>query len=169
MIISGIVTNGTTKEPVPFALVYVSDSNGKPKGNISTQTDANGRYTLNGVNPSGYVTASYTGYNKQPVAVKNVVSVPNIVTGIPTNLLAIKLTPSLKSGLPEVTVTPQNTGTKISTIGSVAVDKKVEDKKSVDEVKEPTKAWVKIALGLGALAVLGLIIVAIKKDKKNSK
>ena len=60
--ISGTVHDRATGETLPQANVYFSDEKGNHSGS-GTAADNDGKYTLSG--PSGYVTASYTGYQKQ--------------------------------------------------------------------------------------------------------
>ena len=62
-------------------------------------------------------------------------------------------------------IKPQDEKTKISTKGDV----KVQTKKEEEKVKEPMKLWVKIALGVGAVTVLGIIIFLATKDNKKVK
>jgi hypothetical protein len=74
------------------------------------------------------------------------------------------LTQGKEGTLEEVLIKPKDEKTKITTSGAVKVDAKVEEK-----VKEPMKLWVKIALGVGAVTVLGIIIFLASKDKKGKK
>jgi hypothetical protein len=79
------------------------------------------------------------------------------------------LTQGKEGTLEEVLIKPKDEKTKITTSGSVITDAKTTAK-SEEKVKEPMKLWVKIALGVGAVTVLGIIIfLATKNDKKGKK
>ena len=57
--ISGIVVDGLTQDPLPFANVYV---NGTTKGTV---TDADGHFNLTGVNIPADVVFSFVGYRPE--------------------------------------------------------------------------------------------------------
>jgi hypothetical protein len=160
MDIVGQVIDSATKEPIVGAVVYVSDKNAKPIGNNSTATDVNGRYTLKNVNANGIIASRAVTYPPSAIPVSKAITMPNGFKA-----LLIKLTQGKEGTLEEVVIKPKDEKTKITTSGAVKVDAKVEEK-----VKEPMKLWVKIALGVGAVTVLGIIIfLATKNDKKGKK
>jgi hypothetical protein len=159
MNIVGQVIDSVTNEPIVDAIVYVSNTAGKPITK-PVNADSNGRYILKDVSSNAIIGAQQTGYNQKITSVKNAIKTP---FGFPA--LLIKLNQSKEATLQEQVIKPQDDKTKISTKGAVKVDAKVEEK-----VKEPMKLWVKIALGVGAVTVLGIIIfLATKNDKKGKK
>jgi hypothetical protein len=159
MDIVGQVIDSATKEPIVGAVVYVSDKNAKPIGNNSTATDVNGRYTLKNVNANNIIASRAVTYPPSAIPVSKAITMPNGFKA-----LLIKLTQGKEGTLEEVLIKPKDEKTKITTSGAVKVDAKVEEK-----VKEPMKLWVKIALGVGAVTVLGIIIFLASKDKKGKK
>lgn len=77
MKVSGIITDVTTKEFVPFAVVYQSDKDGKLIAGKNTTADENGKYSLDIVKenifcvkepcpqPKQYLTARIVGKKQQ--------------------------------------------------------------------------------------------------------
>jgi hypothetical protein len=164
MDIVGQVIDSATKEPIVGAVVYVSDKNAKPIGNNSTATDVNGRYTLKNVNANNIIASRAVTYPPSAIPVSKAITMPNGFKA-----LLIKLTQGKEGTLEEVLIKPKDEKTKITTSGSVITDAKTTAK-SEEKVKEPMKLWVKIALGVGAVTVLGIIIfLATKNDKKGKK
>lgn len=159
MNIVGQVIDSVTNEPIVGAIVFISDTAGKPISKPIT-ADSNGRYALSGVSSNSIIGAQRIGYDTKLTSVKKAIKPP---IGFPA--LLIKLNQSKEATLQEQVIKPQDEKTKITTSGAVKVDAKVEEK-----VKEPMKLWVKIALGVGAVTVLGIIIfLATKNDKKGKK
>ena len=62
--ITGIVTDASTKEPLPSVAVVVKGVSGQ-----GAVTDLNGKFTLKNVRPGATLVFSYMGYKKQEVAV----------------------------------------------------------------------------------------------------
>jgi hypothetical protein len=160
MNIVGQVIDSVTNEPIVDAIVYVSDTAGKPITK-PVNADSNGRYALNDVSSNAIIGAQRTGYNAKLTSVKNAIKPP---FGFPA--LLIKLNQSKEATLQEQVIKPQDEKTKISTKGEVKVETTKDEKV---KVKEPMKLWVKIALGVGAVTVLGIIIFLATKDKKGKK
>ena len=161
MDIVGQVIDSATKEPIVGAAVYVSDKNAKPIGNNSTATDVNGRYTLKNVNANSIIASRAVTYPPSAIAVSKAITMPNGFKA-----LLIKLTQGKEGILGEVVIKPKDDKTKITTKGEVKVETTKDEKV---KVKEPMKLWVKIALGVGAVTVLGIIIFLATKDKKGKK
>jgi hypothetical protein len=158
MNIVGQVIDSVTNEPIVGAIVYISDTAGKPISKPIT-ADSNGRYALNDVSSNSIIGAQRIGYDTKLTSVKKAIKPP---FGFPA--LLIKLNESKKLTTDEVLIKPQDEKTKISTKGDVKVETTKDEK-----VKEPMKLWVKIALGVGAVTVLGIIIFLATKDKKGKK
>ena len=159
MNIVGQVIDSVTNEPIVNANVYISDTAGKPISK-PVSADSNGRYALNDVSSNSIIGAQRIGYNTKLTSVKKAIKPP---FGFPA--LLIKLDEDKKLTTDEVLIKPQDEKTKISTKGDV----KVQTKKEEEKVKEPMKLWVKIALGVGAVTVLGIIIFLATKDNKKVK
>ncbi len=159
MILVGQVIDSVTKEPLVGANIYVSDSKGNPKGKV-VSADTNGRYKLDNVSPTDNIASQMVSYGKKITSVKNAITMPNGFKA-----LLISLSQGKEATLGEVVIKPKDEKTKISTKGDVKVETTKDEK-----VKEPMKLWVKIALGVGAVTVLGIIIfLATKEDKKGKK
>jgi hypothetical protein len=158
MNIVGQVIDSVTNEPIVGAIVYISDTAGKPISKPIT-ADSNGRYALSDVSSNSIIGAQRIGYDTKLTSVKKAIKPP---FGFPA--LLIKLNESKKLTTDEVLIKPQDEKTKISTKGDVKVETTKDEK-----VKEPMKLWVKIALGVGAVTVLGIIIFLATKDKKGKK
>lgn len=66
MNIYGTITDKATGETLPMANIYFSDNAGKyTAGNTGTTSDNYGYYQLSG--DGGFITASYTGFNKMTI------------------------------------------------------------------------------------------------------
>ena len=73
--IKGKVIDGD-KNPIPFALVYTSDSKGKPvTPSKNTETDDKGFWKLDGINDTDFITVRNLGYKMKTFAAKDV---PNV-------------------------------------------------------------------------------------------
>jgi hypothetical protein len=154
MILTGQVLDSSNK-PLEKAVVYVSDSKGKPKGANSYTTDNLGRWTLN-LDKSDYVTSRLVGYKQttMPVSAAKVIPAPPMTNVPPTNALVIKMQRSSSANLPEVGVSPTST-TPIST---------------TPMPEEKKKNWLRIGLiAGGGLLVLGLIVYLATKGKSPKK
>jgi hypothetical protein len=150
MILTGQVLDSSNK-PLETAIVYVSDSKGKPKGANSFTTDNLGRWTLN-LNKSDYVTARLVGYKQTtvPVSAYKVIPAPPMSNVPPTNALVIKMQRDSSANLPEIGVSPT---TSTTTTGTTMPEEK-------------KKNWLKIGLiAGGGLLVLGTIIYFATKKK----
>jgi hypothetical protein len=148
MILTGQVLDSSNK-PLEKAVVYVSDSKGKPKGANSFNTDNLGRWTLN-LDKSDYVTARLVGYKQttMPVSAYKVIPAPPMSNIPPVNALVIKMKRDSSANLPVVGVSPKPTNEPI--------------------IPEDTnkKNWLKIGLiAGGGLLVLGTIIYFATKKK----
>lgn len=160
MILVGQVIDSKTKEPIVNANVYVSDTAGNPKGKV-VSADSNGRYMLNDVSNNSIIGARFVSHSTKIQSLKKATIMPNGFKA-----LLIELTEKPEATTQEVLIKPQDEKTKISTKGDV----KVQTNKEEEKAKEPMKLWVKIALGVGAVTVLGIIIfLATKNDKKGKK
>ena len=112
------------KKPVEFAIVYTSDSSGKPiSGSKNATTDDKGRWVLNGVNDSDYITGSSVGFNKKIISAKSIV--PVNLGGIPVRTIQMTLPEDTKTVLTEVpveskkvTIKPNYTGRYIMIAGA---------------------------------------------------
>ena len=116
------------KNPIEFAQVYTSDSNGKPiAGSKSAETDLQGRWRLNDVNDSDYITGTMVMFNKKTIPAKSIVAIPNPITGVSQRAINLTLSDSVGSNIKEVvvkstkvTVKPKNVG-KYIMIGGVSL------------------------------------------------
>lgn len=121
MKVSGIITDPTTKEFIPFAVVYESDKDGKLIAGKNTTADENGRYSLDIVKqtifcvkepcpqPKQYLTARIVGKKQQTK------EIPSL------GVLNFELQPSSESVLKEYVVestkTIKNNRNKIAGVG----------------------------------------------------
>jgi hypothetical protein len=113
-------------QPIGFALVYTSDSNGKPlSGSKNTTTDDKGRWVLTGVDDSDYITGSSVGYAKKTVSANSII--PINFGGNLIRTTKITLPDDVKATLDEVpikakkiTIKPNNVG-KYVMIGSAGL------------------------------------------------
>jgi len=163
MTLNGTLLDSKTNKGIEFGAIQVTDSKGKPIGNNGVNTDENGKYSLKNVKTSDYITTSYVGYAPKTIAANNAVS-----KGSGIGILNIKIDQTGLT-LPQIDIVADKPKTKITTSGSVITDAKTIAKPE-EKAKEPMKLWVKIALGVGAVTVLGIIIfLATKENKKGKK
>lgn len=114
------------KQPIEFGVVYTSDSSGKPiAGSKNYTTDDKGRWVLNGVKDSDYITGTMVGFNKKTISAKSVIPIPNMITGIPQRMIQITLADDSQATLAEVpviskkvTIKPKNIGKYIAIGGA---------------------------------------------------
>jgi hypothetical protein len=144
---------------VEFAVVYVSDSNGKPIGNVNTTTDDKGRFVFNSLNDSDFLTSRLVGLEPKTVSVKSAINVPSPIGDMPT--LAMKMNPSAGANLQEVVVKPKDDKPQDTT--------PKDDKPKEEEPKKGMSKGLKIGLiiggGLLLLIIVGVIIKQSTKDK----
>jgi hypothetical protein len=149
MTLNGVVLDNVTNVGVPFTPIVVADSKGNLIGNNGVNSDVDGKYTLKNVNTTNYLKVKALGYNLALVPVKNAVVKNDI------GALNIRLTQDKGFTTEEIVVKPKDAKTIT---------------KPEEKIKEPMKLWVKIALGVGAVTVLGIIIfLATKENKKGKK
>lgn len=123
--------------PIEFGTVYTSDSKGKPLPNAKTATtDDKGRWTLDGVNDSDYITGRMVGLIPKTFPAKSIVPVD--FSGAIVRAIKLTLNQDVKTSIPEI---------------------KIEDKKVVYQEKKLGKY-----IMIGSAIVLGLtaIVFAIK-------
>ena len=157
---------------VEFATVFVSDSNGKPIGNVATNTDDKGRFVFNSLNDADHVTARRVGLKPTTVSVSRAVNVPSPLGNMPT--LAIKMNPSEGVNLEEVVVTatkpqppkPQDTKPKTE---KPKEDKPKEEKPKEEEPKKEMNKGLKIGLIVGGGLLLLVIVGVILNESTNNK
>jgi hypothetical protein len=153
MTLNGIVLDNITNVGVPFAPIVVTDSKGNLIGNNAVNSDVDGKYTLKNVNATDYLKVKALGYNLSLIPVKNAVVKNDI------GVLNIRLAEDKKFTTDEIKIIAEKT-----------VKEKTVKEKEKEKAKEPMELWVKIALGVGAVTVLGIIIfLATKEDKKGKK
>lgn len=140
MLVRGIVI-GSDGDPIPGAVIFLSDATGKPVKNISGITNKDGGFamTLSGSDESLFLTATYVGTKNQTLR-------PSPVTNfkLPDN-----------GDLPEVVVT----ATKLPI--------KAPIKKTIQNpVPETKKDYTNFYIALG---ILGFLVMAsiIKSQKSN--
>ena len=105
------------KKPLEFVTVFKSDANGKPIGNLSTSTDEKGRWNLDGLTNSDYVTARIVGFEPTTLPITKVVQIPDELGG-KMSILNIPLKQNLATTLQEFEVVaekPKPKPTKIKT------------------------------------------------------
>jgi len=106
------------RQPIEFGIVYTSDSSGKPiAGSRNYTADDKGRWVLNGVKDSDYITGTMVGYNKKTIPAKSIMNIPNVITGIPQRIINITLLDGEKSTLSEVPVLAKKTTTMPKNLG----------------------------------------------------
>lgn len=116
------------KQPIEFGVVYTSDSSGKPiAGSKNYTADDKGRWILNGVNDTDYITGTMVGFNKKTIPAKSIIPIPNPITGIYQRMIQITLPDDSQATLAEVpviskkvTIKPKNIG-KYIMIGGVGL------------------------------------------------
>ena len=155
MTLNGTLLDSKSNIPMEFGAVQVTDSKGKPIGNNGTTTDDKGKYSLKNVNPTDFITTSYIGYAPKTVPANSAILKEGGIGNLDIKIDQTGVT------LPTIEVTAEKPKTKIKTSGAVQVKKKPEEKP-----KEPMQLWVKIALGVGAVTIFGIIIFLATKDNK---
>ena len=149
---------------VEFAVVYVSDANGKPIGNVNTTTDDKGRFVFNSLNDSDFLTSRLVGLEPKTVSVKSAINVPSPIGDMPT--LAMKMNPSTGANLQEVVVKPKDDKPQDTTPKDTTPK---DDKPKEEEPKKGMSKSLKIGLivggGLLLLIIVGVIIKQSTKDK----
>lgn len=141
------------KKPLSGATVYVSRSNGKPKGANSATTDDKGRWFLDGVESSDSITARLVGFKQTTVPVKKATKIPNPVTGAKQDALVITMPDAAAQKLPEVEVKPSAPTTEQALA-------------PVEEKKEGMSNATKIALVAGGVILLSGLVYFITRKKK---
>jgi hypothetical protein len=102
VLVSGQLVDGQNK-PIEFAVVYTSDSSGKPLPNSkNAQTDDKGKWVLNGVGDNDYITARLVGFNQKTIPVKSIV--PIMISGFPVRMTKITLSEDVKTILEEAPI-----------------------------------------------------------------
>ena len=156
-------------EAVEFATVFLSDANGKPIGNVATNTDDKGRFVFNSLNDTDYVTGQMVGLKPTTVSVKSAVNIPSTLGNMPT--LAIKMPTSEGVNLQEVVVKPREDDPKPPK-PQPEKPKPEEPKKEEPKKEEPKKGMsngLKIGLIVGGgvllLIIIGVIIHQSTKEK----
>jgi hypothetical protein len=92
--------------PIPFALVFTSDANGKPlTPSKNTQTDDNGKWKLDGLNDTDYITVRMVGLKPQTFLAKTATSIPVIgMSGVFQRVVATTLKPDESANLKEIEI-----------------------------------------------------------------
>jgi hypothetical protein len=105
--------------PVEFGAVYTSDANGKPLPTTkNTQTDDQGRWKLNGINDTDFITARMVGFKQKTVPAKSAIILPSMISGIlPSHNLVIKMTQDEAATLSEVPVEASSITTNSKNVG----------------------------------------------------
>ena len=166
--IYGRVVNNTN-EAVEFEVVYLSDSKGKPIGNVNTQTDSKGRFVFNSLEDTDFLTAQMVGLKPTTVSVKSAINIPTPMGNMPT--LAIKMPPSEGTNLQEITVTAPKIEPKKEEPKKEEPKKEEPKKEEVkkEEAKKGMSKGLKIGLLVGGgvllLIIVGVIIHQSTKDK----
>ena len=158
--IFGLVTD-EQKKPVEFATVFKSDANGKPIGNVATTGDDKGRWTLDGLLPTDFVTARMVGLEPKTMSVSSAVKIPDMVTGIPMTVLNIPMKQSASNVLQEVVVTAEKP--KPTTTATPP-----PPPPPPPAPKGMSKA-LKIALIVGGILLVGGIVIYAVYDSKKGK
>lgn len=133
----------TDNNPIEFGSIYTSDSKGNPLKSIkSTTADDKGRWKLEGINDTDFITGQFVGFDKKTVSAKSNVKIPIPFSNAFSRNLIIKLPLSKSGSLSEVEVTV--TEPKIAT-------------------KKPMALGKYVAIGAGALVLIGVIALISKK------
>jgi hypothetical protein len=164
--IYGFVKN-EINQPVEFAVVYTSDKNGKPVGGKSTQSDEKGRFSIDAINDSDFLTASMTGLKPSTVKASSAINVPSTIGVMPTVL--IKMNPSEFASLPEVKVTPKETTSNPTKPKQVAFAKPNEQQAKEEPKKEMNKYLKYSLIGGGILLAIIITVAVAKKIKEKNK
>jgi hypothetical protein len=151
---------------VEFAVVFVSDVNGKPIGNVSTYTDDKGRFVFNSLNDTDYITSNQVGLKPKTASVKDAVNVQSLLGAMPT--LFLKMEPSAGVNLDEIIVKPKEDEPKPPKKDEVKPPKKDEPKKQEPLPKKGMSKNLKIGLIVGGSLLL-LIIVGVIIYKSNKE
>lgn len=148
MRIQGKLYNSTDKEPLMFANIYTSDSKGTilPSQN-GTSSNAAGVFTLDNVDPLGYVTISSVSIGKDIIKVSSLPSTGGVA-------VYNKKYSTSNQQLPTVTIRP-------TTKASATVT--TNDKPVFTTPDESNKKWLlPVIIGVGLLVIVGSGL-AIKK------
>ncbi|MBK7362985.1 MAG: hypothetical protein IPJ01_11875 [Micavibrio sp.] len=106
------------KQPIEFGIVYTSDSSGKPiAGSKNYTADDKGRWILNGVKDTDYITGTMVGFNKKTISAKSIVPIPNPITGISQRMIQITLPDDAQATLSEIPVISKKVTTNPKNIG----------------------------------------------------
>jgi len=129
--------------PIEFGSIYTSDSKGNPTSRVkSTTADDKGRWKLEGINDTDFITGQFVGFDKKTVSAKSNIKVPIPFSNAFSRNLIIKLPLSKSGSLSEVEVTV--TEPKIAT-------------------KKPMALGKYVAIGAGVLVLIGVIALISKK------
>ncbi len=132
--------------PIEFGSIYTSDSKGNPTSKVkSTTADDKGRWKLEGINDTDFITGQFVGFDKKTVSAKSNVKVPIPFSNAFSRNLIVKLPLSKSGSLSEVEVT--------------VTEPKIKQKKSMPLGKY-------VAIGGGALVLIGVIALIISKKWK---
>lgn len=133
----------TDNNPIEFGSIYTSDSKGNPTSTVkSTTADDKGRWKLEGINDTDFITGQFVGFDKKTVSAKSNVKIPIPFSNAFSRNLIIKLPLSKSGSLSEVEVTV--TEPKIAT-------------------KKPMALGKYVAIGAGVLVLIGVIALISKK------
>lgn len=95
----------TSNKPIEFATIYTSDSSGKPlSGSKNTQSDEKGKWSLNGVEDSNYITITMVGYNKNIFPAKSVIPIDISGVGMPIRIIKKTLKEDAQTILADVPI-----------------------------------------------------------------
>jgi hypothetical protein len=156
-------------EAVEFAVVFLSDSKGKPIGNVNTQTDTKGRFVFNSLNDTDFLTSQMVGLKPTTISVKKAINIPSPMGDMPT--LAIKMLPSEGTNLDEVVITATKPDPKKDEPKKEEPKKEEPKKEEVkkEEAKKGMSKGLKIGLIVGGgvllLIIVGVIIHQSTKEK----
>lgn len=133
----------TDNNPIEFGSIYTSDSKGNPLKSIkSTTADDKGRWKLEGINDTDFITGQFVGFDKKTVSAKSNVKIPIPFSNAFSRNLIIKLPLSKSGSLSEVEVT--------------VIEPKIATKK-------PMALGKYVAIGAGVLVLIGVIALISKK------
>lgn len=140
-LIGKIVDNDNN--PIEFGSIYTSDSKGNPTSRVkSTAADDKGRWKLEGINDTDFITGQFVGFDKKTVSAKSNVKIPIPFSNAFSRNLIIKLPLSKSGSLSEVEVT--------------VTEPKIAKKK-------PMALGKYVAIGAGVLVLIGVIALISKK------
>jgi outer membrane biosynthesis protein TonB len=152
-------------EAVEFAVVFLSDSKGKPIGNVNTQTDTKGRFVFNSLKDTDFLTSQMVGLKPTTISVKKAINIPSPMGDMPT--LAIKMPPSDGANLDEIVVTATKPDPKKDEPkkdepkkDEPKKDEPKKDEPKKDEPKKGMSKGLKIGLIVGG-SIVGLIIIGV--------